>query len=181
MDSFVKLKKDKERIVAQENERLHVLCVNRITELEKQVADLRQENAINQLYCDKAFDISDSAGEALQISNARIAELEKEVADLKAERTRLQQWVNDLQSGMYINCVYCGHRYGPDPGTPVAMADVLKAHIEQCQEHPMSALKKELAALQAERNRVIDLLINEPYAQKYSTLKQALNILKAGD
>ena len=60
------------------------------------------------------------------------------------EVERLQRWVNDLQAGMYINCVYCGHRYGPDPGTPVAMADVLKKHIEQCPQHPMSALKKQL-------------------------------------
>ena len=44
-------------------------------------------------------------------------------------------------AGMYINCVYCGHRYGPDSEVPAAMADVLKEHIEQCPKHPMSALK----------------------------------------
>ncbi len=59
------------------------------------------------------------------------------------EVERLQTWVNDLQSGMYINCVYCGHRYGPSPETPVAMADVLKEHIEKCPKHPMSALQAE--------------------------------------
>ncbi len=63
------------------------------------------------------------------------------------EIARLNQWIADLQSGMYINCVYCGHRYGPDPGTPVAMADVLKAHVEVCPKHPMSALKTENARL----------------------------------
>ena len=63
----------------------------------------------------------------------------------RAEVERLQQWVNDLQSGMYINCVYCGHRYGPDPGTPVAMAEVLKRHIEQCPSHPLSHVKARLA------------------------------------
>ena len=63
----------------------------------------------------------------------------------RAEVKRLQQWVNDLQSGMYINCVYCGHRYGPDPGTPVAMAEVLKRHIEQCPSHPLSHVKARLA------------------------------------
>ncbi len=57
------------------------------------------------------------------------------------EIARLKAWVDDLQSGMYINCVYCGHRYGPKEDTPVAMADVLKEHIEQCLKHPMSALK----------------------------------------
>ncbi len=55
------------------------------------------------------------------------------------------QWVADLQSGMYVNCVYCGHRYGPRETTPVSMADALKAHIEECPRHPMSALKRQLA------------------------------------
>jgi len=66
-----------------------------------------------------------------------------EFTDLQKENARLQQWINDLQSGMYVNCVYCGHRYGPSIDTPVAMADVLKKHIEECPEHPMSKLKKE--------------------------------------
>lgn len=52
-----------------------------------------------------------------------------------------QQWVNDLQAGMYVNCIYCGHRYGPEDETPVAMADVLKEHIESCTAHPMYILK----------------------------------------
>lgn len=81
-------------------------------------------------------------------ANATNARLYREAdAHLNAateEIARLQQGVNDLQSGMFINCVYCGHRYGPDPGTPVAMADVLKAHVEQCPKHPMSALRKRL-------------------------------------
>jgi hypothetical protein len=63
--------------------------------------------------------------------------------DAMDDNERLQNWVNDLQSGMYINCVYCGHRYGPSPETPVAMADVLKEHIEVCPKHPMSKLKEE--------------------------------------
>lgn len=61
---------------------------------------------------------------------------------LEGEIKRLRQWVSDCQSGMYVNCVYCGHRYGPDTTTPVSHADLLKAHIEVCPEHPMSALKK---------------------------------------
>jgi len=55
---------------------------------------------------------------------------------------KLEKWVNDLQSGMYINCVYCGHNYGPQKDTPVCMADVLKKHIEKCPDHPLSAYKK---------------------------------------
>jgi DNA-directed RNA polymerase subunit RPC12/RpoP len=72
------------------------------------------------------------------------------IEELEAESARLEQWVNDLQSGMYVNCVYCGHRYGPSETTPVSMAEVLKQHIEQCPEHPMSALKRENERLQYE-------------------------------
>ena len=56
----------------------------------------------------------------------------------------MRRWVDDLQSGMYVNCVYCGHRYGPGDTTPVSMADALKAHIEECPDHPMSALREKM-------------------------------------
>ena len=56
---------------------------------------------------------------------------------------KLLAWIDDLQSGMYVNCVYCGHRYGPRETTPATMADLLKEHIERCPDHPMSALKAE--------------------------------------
>ena len=69
------------------------------------------------------------------------------LATAEANNERLQQWVNDLQAGCFINCVYCGHRYGPDPGTPVAMADVLREHIEQCPEHPLSEARAEIERL----------------------------------
>jgi hypothetical protein len=62
----------------------------------------------------------------------------------------LLSWVRDLQSGMYINCVYCGHRYGPDSEVPASMAEVLKAHIEKCPEHPMSELRTQLTTAEAE-------------------------------
>lgn len=60
-----------------------------------------------------------------------------------SEIERLYTWIGDLQSEMYVNCVYCGLRYGPRDETPVAMADVLKSHIEICPHHPMSKLKAE--------------------------------------
>lgn len=62
---------------------------------------------------------------------------------LRADHERLTAWIDDLQSGMYVNCVYCGHRYGPGETTPVSMSDALKAHVEQCPQHPMSALRAE--------------------------------------
>lgn len=70
--------------------------------------------------------------------------LETEYFQLKTELTQYKQWVADLQSEMYVNCVYCGHRYGPIENTPVSMADMLKEHIEECPQHPMSHLKRVL-------------------------------------
>ncbi len=64
-----------------------------------------------------------------------------EIVQLENEIEQMQQWVDDSQSGMYVNCVYCGYRYGPKEDTPVAMTDILKEHIEQCPKHPMSKLK----------------------------------------
>ena len=57
-------------------------------------------------------------------------------AQHQGECDRFRRWINDLQSGMYVNCVYCGHRYGPADETPVSMADALKAHVEECPERP---------------------------------------------
>lgn len=76
------------------------------------------------------------------------------IKELRFKVGRLEQWVDDLQSGMFVNCVYCGHRYGPKDDVPSSMADVLKEHIEQCSEHPMSALKKENEVL---KGRIAEL------------------------
>ena len=66
---------------------------------------------------------------------------------MKKQIAELKRWINDLQSGMYINCVYCGHRYGPRENTPVSMADVLKDHIAKCPKHPLSQANKKIAEL----------------------------------
>lgn len=82
----------------------------------------------------------------------KLARLQKEYGAADAEITRFQQWVEDLQAGMFINCVYCGHRYGPNHEVPASMAEVLKKHIEVCPKHPLSValatverLRKELS------------------------------------
>ena len=62
----------------------------------------------------------------------------------------LDKWVSDLQSGMYVNCVYCGHQYGQKEGTPISMADVLKIHIEKCSSHPLSKATVQIKTLTAE-------------------------------
>jgi hypothetical protein len=77
---------------------------------------------------------------------------------IEQELARYRQWVQDLQAGMFINCVYCGHMYGPDDEVPASMADVLKEHVEQCPEHPMSALKRSHDALVAEKEKLVEAL-----------------------
>ena len=76
--------------------------------------------------------------ERLTMESNRLSDRDRVYED----NQRLRTWIRDLHSGMYINCAYCGHRYGPTESTPVSMADILKAHIEVCPEHPMSALKE---------------------------------------
>ena len=85
-----------------------------------------------------------------------IETVELENTRLREEAERHQIWVNDLQSGMYINCAYCGHRYGPENKVPASMADVLKEHIEKCPEHPMSKLRAELKQVKAERDAAVE-------------------------
>lgn len=81
----------------------------------------------------------------LEHLRTRVAQMELDNFELRVRADKLKGWVDDLQAGCYINCVYCGHRYGPDDEVPASMADVLKEHIEHCPEHPMSKLKVELA------------------------------------
>ena len=39
---------------------------------------------------------------------------------------------------MYVNCIYCGFRYGRKDEVPVSHAAILKHHIINCPEHPLS-------------------------------------------
>lgn len=93
---------------------------------------------IDALWKQLAFEIE----QRLMRHTAWLEEVEKRES-FERQVSKLRSWVDDLQSGMYVNCVYCGHRYGPQETTPVSMADALKAHIEQCPDHPMSQLKAE--------------------------------------
>lgn len=63
-------------------------------------------------------------------------------SEAATELELLTRWVADLQTGMYINCVYCGYRYGPNHTVPAAEA--LKAHVEKCPKHPMSEMRTAL-------------------------------------
>lgn len=94
---------------------------------------------------------------------------------MQVEVDHLQAWVHDLLSGMYVNCVYCGHRYGPSPDTPVSMADALKAHIVVCPRHPLAQLR---AAVQGVVERMEDdLRRHGGVAARESTLREAIDVL----
>ncbi|OGM09203.1 hypothetical protein A2Z67_04655 [Candidatus Woesebacteria bacterium RBG_13_36_22] len=75
-------------------------------------------------------------------------ELTDRVIELENEVVRLEKWVDDLQSGMYINCVYCGHRY--PPGTNAVKRKVLYDHIRQCPKHPLSEAETKIKDLEEE-------------------------------
>lgn len=92
------------------------------------------------------FNLPCSIEEAIRTAN----EIETDLYQAKQEIVRLEKWVSDLQSDTFVNCVYCGHCYGPNSTTPVSMAHELKAHIEKCPKHPMSELKKENDLLKAQ-------------------------------
>lgn len=88
---------------------------------------------------------------------------------------RLKKWIDDLQSGMYINCVYCGHRYGPQDKVAASMQDALKVHVSQCPEHPMHQV---LAALKSGRDLVAGRVrglspLNPDFAAPHEWLQQA--------
>ena len=90
---------------------------------------------------------------------------QESVVDAKdAEVARLKAWVADLQAGMTVNCFYCGLSYGPRGSTPVSMADILTTHIEACADHPMSALKAEVARLTAENHELREMAANAKWS-----------------
>lgn len=100
----------------------------------------------------------------------------------RTEVVKLRAWVADLQAGVTVNCVYCGHRYGPDPGTPVAMADVLKAHVETCPKHPMSTLRATVERVERERDALRDALKSiafDPFGGSEASCPQVLDAITA--
>lgn len=61
-----------------------------------------------------------------------------------AHLAELETWINDMHSGMFINCVYCGHRYGRK--YEEIPAETLRHHVATCPKHPMSKLINEVQA-----------------------------------
>lgn len=67
-------------------------------------------------------------------------------SDAANEIRRLRQWVADLQDGMYVNCIYCGHRY--PPGIPESRDKALFEHIKTCPKHPLSKALQRIKELE---------------------------------
>lgn len=84
---------------------------------------------------------------------------DEHIESLTAENSQLEAWIDDLQSGMYINCVYCGHRYGPNSkDANKIMRKSLEDHIASCPKHPLSAAKAEIKKLKLRNNYLEELL-----------------------
>ncbi len=90
---------------------------------------------------------SDRLQDQVEELKEQVTRLQEENAVLVHDRDATRRWVNDLQAGQYVNCVYCGYQYGPVDTTPDAPSALLQAHVEQCPAHPMAQLKAELMAL----------------------------------
>lgn len=59
---------------------------------------------------------------------------------LEAANDRLWRWVQDLQGGMSVNCVHCGHHF-----EGVGNGDLLRQHVMTCPKHPLAAALQEVA------------------------------------
>ncbi len=77
------------------------------------------------------------------------------------EIKELDKWIDDLQAGMYINCVYCGHRFKSNPEIYPTMQEVLHEHMENCSKHPLFKANQELKRL----NNTINTLIGDALEQ----------------
>ena len=55
----------------------------------------------------------------------------------------LRKHIENLQNDRVLTCVYCGKAY--EPGTPSHGTEVLTEHIKVCPDHPMAALRTQLA------------------------------------
>jgi DNA-directed RNA polymerase subunit RPC12/RpoP len=90
----------------------------------------------------------------------REEDLVRNCAKANAENDVLEAWIDDLQSGMYINCVYCGHRYGPNPSLDqshlLTMRKALEQHIAECPKHPLSQAINRIKELENDTRELME-------------------------
>jgi septal ring factor EnvC (AmiA/AmiB activator) len=126
-------------------------------------------------FCDKPFDHKNEIpgmvmfhAECMNKESERLAQARAEIARLTQERDEARDWVRRLHSeAQVLTCVYCGHAY--PPGTPASGSPALTEHINQCEKHPLTAVRAQLAASQraheetrAREKRLRDLLQSMP-------------------
>lgn len=79
--------------------------------------------------------------------------------DLRRDVESLRAWIADLQDGGFVNCVYCGHRYGRADRVAASLADVLKAHVAACPEHPLRVALDKLDQLRRRHDAMYAALV----------------------
>lgn len=87
----------------------------------------------------------------LDIFRPRIAaRIRQQVAEIAAQRDEARKFgenaaaqYNNLKAERTLTCAFCGETY--PSGTPATNHEVLTAHVNVCPQHPIAALKAELA------------------------------------
>lgn len=87
---------------------------------------------------------------------------------LMADNARMKAWLADLQSGMFINCVYCGHRYGPKDQMPATLVAADPAKIKAIQEK-INHLPKTIE-LKQYRRQFAEIYLGRPATDKEITI-----------
>lgn len=104
------------------------------------VADCRRQGlSLGRRLANSAFAAVSTECERI---SARLNEANQTVA---AQR----RWIEDLQSGQWVNCVFCGHRYIPREASPTDPTALLRSHIASCAKHPLHETREALLELYA--------------------------------
>ncbi len=91
-----------------------------------------------------------------------------QLQELLAENEKLKAWISDLQSGMFINCVYCGHRYGPKDQMPATLVAADPVKIKAVQDK-ISHLPKTIE-LKNYRRVFAEIYLGRPATDKEVTM-----------
>ena len=75
-----------------------------------------------------------------------IKELKDENIEKAEEIKTLKGWINGLPQ-LYVNCVYCGHRFKPNPEVFPSQTDVVREHMEKCSKHPLFQANQKIKEL----------------------------------
>lgn len=84
-----------------------------------------------------------------------IAEAEEVALQLMDRIRDMSQAIYDLNASLYgVHCLYCDVVLKPDLRNCRVPEDVLRQHVEEdCEKHPIAALKKRIAELESAGGR----------------------------